>query len=158
MGFRIRISMARLKDNLPKIALDSNVFRNSDFIDYLILHKNEISIALPSLVQLETGYFYLTKGVSWADFIKFIQKFNIKLMEWNSIQIEEVLQNAFIQKNRLPFKDHFRDFVIGTQCETLSYSLVTYNLTHFKWLKRIMAQTPEAFISFFEENFVQNEE
>ncbi len=137
-------------DKLLKIAIDSNVFRNIDFINYLILHKNEISIALPSLVQLETGYFYLSKGYTWEDFLKYTQKFNAKLMEWNSIQIKDVLQNAFAQRDFLPFKHHFRDFIIGTQCETLSYSLITYNTTHFKWFKEVAAQTPEAFIVFFE--------
>ena len=131
---------------MPKIALDSNVFRNIDFIDYLILHKTELSIALPSLVQLEAGYFYLAKGFTWGDFVKYTQKFNAKMMAWNLIQIEDVLRNAFMQKKFLPFKDHFRDFIIGTQCDALSYSLITYNLNHFKWLKQRRAQTPDAFI------------
>ncbi|MHA1265074.1 MAG: hypothetical protein ACTSRS_07530 [Candidatus Helarchaeota archaeon] len=133
-----------------KIAIDSNVFRTIDFINYLILHKTEISVALPSLVQLEVGYFYLAKGLSWTDFLNYIQKFDAILMDWTTIQIKDVLQNAFAQKDLFPFKDHFRDFIIGTQCEALSFPLITYNTKHFKWLKQISAQTPEAFLVFFE--------
>jgi predicted nucleic acid-binding protein len=133
-----------------KIALDSNVFRNLNFINYITLHKDKLSIFLPSIVQLEVGYYYLTKKSSWSEFLEDIQKFNAQKMDWNTIKIEEVLRNAIAQKNLLPFKTHFRDFIIGTQCEALSCSLITYNLTHFKWLKQIIPQTPETFTIFFE--------
>lgn len=140
-----------------KIALDSNVFRNLQFITYLIKHKDEISIALPSIVQLEIGYFYLSKGFTMKNFLKYTQRLNAKMLNWTSIQSEKVLQNAIAQRKNLPFKHHIRDFIIGTQCEALSYSLITYNLSHFKWLEKIIAQTPDAFIVFFEKTFVQSD-
>jgi len=149
--------MAHKNLKKSKIALDSNVFRNLQFITYLIKHRDEISIALPSLVQLEIGYFYLSKGFTMNDFLKYTQRFNAKMLDWISIQSEEVLRNAIAQRNILPFKDHFRDFIIGTQCEALSYSLITYNLNHFNWLKKIIAQTPDAFTIFFEKTFVHSE-
>jgi predicted nucleic acid-binding protein len=148
--------MALSSLNKPKIALDSNVFRNLQFINYLVKHRDEISIALPSLVQLEIGYFYLSKGFTMNDFFKYIQRFNAKLMDWNSLQIEEILRNAIVQKEFLPFKDHFRDFIIGTQCEALSYSLITNNINHFRWLKQVTTFTPDAFIIFFERNYAQS--
>ena len=140
-------------DKIPRIAIDSNVFRNIKFINYLMLHKDEISVTLPSIVQLEIGYFYLAKGLTWNDFLQYCEKFNAKMMEWNTIKIEDVLQNAIAQKNTLPFKEHFRDFIIGTQCEALSCSLITYNTAHFTWLTQTNFWTPEALIVFIEENY-----
>jgi len=142
-------------NTFPNIALDSNVFRNLDFINYLTLYKDKLSIHLPSIVQLEVGYYYLAKGSSWDSFLRDIQKFNGKLMDWNSIRIEEVLQNAISQKTIFPFKNHFRDFIIGTQCESLSCSLITYNNHHFNWLKQAVIFTPDSFIIFFEETYLK---
>ncbi|MGQ4875307.1 MAG: hypothetical protein ACP6IY_14680 [Promethearchaeia archaeon] len=133
-------------NNIEKIALDSNVFRNLNFINYLRLNKNSIQIFIPTIVNLEIGYFYLSKGISWDDYLKEIQKFNGIFLEWESIEIFEVLDNAIKNKNKLPFKHHFRDFIIGTQCEKLKINLITYNKNHFDWLKKIYALTPEDFI------------
>ena len=126
-----------------------------------MLHKDEVSVVLPSIVQLEIGYFYLTKGLTWNDFLFYVRKFNGELMDWSSIKIEEILQNAIAEKVTLPFKEHFRDFIIGTQCKALSCALITYNTSHFKWLKQGATWTPEAFIVFYEENYIsssQNDE
>ncbi len=142
-------------NTLPNIALDSNVFRNLDFINYITIYKDKLSIHLPSIVQLELGYYFLAKGSSWELFLRDIQKFNGKMMEWNTVKIENVLQNAISQKSILPFKEHFRDFIIGTQCESLSCSLITYNSHHFNWLKQIITYTPESFIIFFEESHLK---
>lgn len=147
--------MTRSNNLFFNIALDSNVFRNLDFINYLTLYKDKLSIHLPSIVQLELGYYYLAKGFTWDLFLRDIQKFNGKRMEWNTIRIEDVLQNAISQKVTLPFKNHFRDFIIGTQCESLSCALITYNNHHFNWLKQIISYTPESFIIFFEETYLK---
>ena len=71
--------MAHPNKKVPKLALDSNTFRNFGFINYLIIHKDAISTALPSIVQLEVGYFYLAKGLTWNDFLRYTQKFNAKM-------------------------------------------------------------------------------
>jgi hypothetical protein len=142
-------------NTFPNIALDSNVFRNLDFINYITIYKNKLSIHLPSIVQLELGYYYLAKGSTWNLFLRDIQKFNGKMMEWNTIKIENVLQTAISQKGVLPFKEHFRDFIIGTQCESRSCSLITYNSHHSSWLKQIITYTPESFIIFFEESHLK---
>ena len=146
--------MSDSKKKILNIALDSNVFRNLDFINYLTIHKDLISVFLPPIVQLEVGYFYLAKGSTWNDFMKDINKFKGKLLDWNSIKIKDVLDNSIKEKNKLPFKHHFRDFIIGTQCSELSYPLITYNSNHFKWMKKDLIQTPETFILFFEKNYL----
>ena len=68
------------------LALDSNVFRNVKFIDYLILHKDKLNISLPVIVQLEVGYFYRLKGLSWADFKDEMSKFNCQFLDWQISQ------------------------------------------------------------------------
>lgn len=114
--------MTFLNDEIPQIALDSNVFRNINFINYLIVHKDELSVSLPTIVQFEVGYFYLAKGLIWIEFLNYVQKFNAKMMDWNTIKIEDVLQNAIAQKNILPLKIIFVIFLLERNAK-LFYTL-----------------------------------
>ena len=134
------------EETLEKIAIDSNVFRNLNFINYLRINKAEIQVYIPSIVSFEIGYYFLTKGITWEDFLKEIVKFNGIFLEWDSVILSEVLKNALNNKETLPFRHHFRDFMIGTQCENTGFDLVSYNKNHFTWLKRILIQTPGEFI------------
>ncbi|MHA1617641.1 MAG: hypothetical protein ACTSVZ_00045 [Promethearchaeota archaeon] len=134
------------------IALDSNVFRNVRFIDYLILHKTKLNIALPVIVQLEVGYFYRLKGLSWADFRDEMSKFNCQFLDWQISQPKKIILQAYRQKDRLPFRDHIRDFLIGMQSQNQNRRLITYNLSHFKWLNKYSAITPEDLIMEIEKN------
>ena len=134
------------EEKLEKIAIDSNVFRNLNFINYLRINKEEIQVYLPSIVSFEIGYYFLTKGITWEDFLKEIAKFNGIFLEWDSVVLLEVLKNALNNKATLPFRHHFRDFMIGTQCENTSLNLISNNKNHFTWLKRISIQTPEEFV------------
>jgi predicted nucleic acid-binding protein len=129
-----------------KIALDSNVFRTSRFIDFLILKKKDLDIVLPAIVQLEVGYYYKLKGHSWEIFKKEMAKFSAKLLDWNMGKLPSIIDCAFENRNILPFKDHFRDFLIGHQCEQDGRVLITYNTAHFKWSKKMKTMTPEDFI------------
>ncbi len=134
------------EENLEKITIDSNVFRNLNFINYLRINKAEIQVYIPSIVSFEIGYYFLTKDITWEDFLKEIVKFNGIFLEWDSVILSEVLKNALNNKETLPFRHYFRDFIIGTQCENTGFDLVSYNKNHFTWLKRILIQTPEKFI------------
>ncbi|MCK4780447.1 MAG: type II toxin-antitoxin system VapC family toxin [Candidatus Lokiarchaeota archaeon] len=133
-------------EKLEKIAIDSNVFRNLNFINYLRLNKAEIQVYIPSIVSFEIGYYFLNKGITWEDFLIEIQKFNGVFLEWDSVVLLDVIKNVIANKKTLPFRHHFRDFLIGTQCEKTGFNLISYNKNHFLWLKRISIQTPEEFI------------
>jgi len=133
-------------EKLEKIAIDSNVFRNLNFINYLRLNKAEIQVYIPSIVSFEIGYYFLIKGITWEDFLIEIQKFNGVFLEWDSVVLLDVLKNAIANRKTLPFRHHFRDFLIGTQCEKTGFNLISYNKNHFIWLKSITIQTPEEFI------------
>ncbi len=130
-----------------KIAIDSNVFRNLNFINYLKQNKASLQVFFPTIVYLEVAYYYLRKGISWEDFLEDIQKFNGTFLDWKSIVIKNVLINAIKNKSTMPFRHHIRDFLIGTQCETLKIALISYNKKHFQWLiKTVSVLTPEEFI------------
>lgn len=128
------------------VAIDSNIFRNLNFINYLRMNKTDIQVFIPSIVNFEIGYYFLIKGITWEDYLAEIQKFNGKILDWDSVITQDVLKNAINNKKTLPFRHHFRDFIIGTQCENLGLDLISYNKSHFDWVKNVITQTPEEFI------------
>lgn len=132
------------------ITLDSNVFRNRQFIDYLIFHKEQLNIGLPIIVQLEVAYFYKIKGFSWNVFKSEMKKFNAVFMGWKVASVNEVTVRIFNNRDNLPFKHHFRDYLIGIQSEKAHRNLITYNVSHFEWLDEIWVKTPEDFVLNFE--------
>jgi len=142
MDHRIR----RLKMVFSKIALDSNVFRNYDFINYLTQYSTDFEIYLPTIVQLEVGYFYKTKNLDWEKFKEDLDKFGCKMIKWGNFKPSEIIENAFKNRKNLPFKHHFRDYIIATECENLIEKLITYNIKHFNWENKIEIITPENFV------------
>ena len=128
------------------VAIDSNIFRNLNFINYLRMNKTDIQVFIPSIVNFEIGYYFIIKGITWEDYLAEIQKFNGKILDWDSVITQDVLKNAINNKKTLPFRHHFRDFIIGTQCENLGLDLISYNKSHFDWVKNVITQTPEEFI------------
>lgn len=128
------------------VAIDSNIFRNLNFINYLRRNKTDIQVFIPSIVNFEIGYYFLIKGITWEDYLAEIQKFNGKILDWDSVITQDVLKNAINNRKTLPFRHHFRDFIIGTQCEKLGLDLISYNKSHFDWVKNVITQTPEEFI------------
>ena len=128
------------------VAIDSNIFRNLNFINYLRMNKTDIQVFIPSIVNFEIGYYFLIKGITWEDYLAEIQKFNGKILDWDSVITQDVLKNAINNRKTLPFRHHFRDFIIGTQCEKLGLDLISYNKNHFDWVKNVITQTPEEFI------------
>ncbi len=134
-----------------QIALDSNIFRNQKFIDYLIFKKDSLSIALPIIVQLEVGYFYRLKGHSWKVFETEMKKFDCKMLGWDCGSVSSIVSRSYDNRRKLPFRDHIRDYIIGVQVEKEERGLITYNTSHFKWLNHIEVKTPEEFIRYVEE-------
>ncbi len=128
------------------IALDSNIYRNQDFIDFLIMYKDKIKPYLPSIVQLEVGYYYLTVGLKWMNFTEEVQKYGGVLLKNNSYDVQAVVETAYQNRVRLPFKQHFRDYIIGIEAIKNVKKLITYNTRHFDWITEIGVETPEELI------------
>jgi predicted nucleic acid-binding protein len=134
---------------MKKIALDTNVFRDIDFINFLMENSKNIKVFLPSVVALELGYFRNLKGITWNDFKEYLVKINGEILPWNTINSEEILKNAIEHRKKLPFAHHFRDFIIGTQCISESLDLITYNMEHFYWTSPIKLYNPIDFYSLY---------
>ncbi len=126
-------------------ALDSNVFRNLGFINLLREVKTRYKFVLPTIVTLEVGFYFRVKGINWEDFLGEIQKFGGVCLEWGSIVIQDVIKTAASNKIALPFRTHFRDFLIGSQCEKVQANLITENKRHFEWCKTITLLSPSEF-------------
>ena len=129
-----------------KIALDSNVFRNYDFINYLTLNSTDFEIYLPTIVQLEVGYFYKTKNIDWDRFKDDLDKFGCKMIKWENVKPSKIIENAYKNRRDLPFRHHFIDYIIATECEKLIDKLITYNIKHFNWENNFEIMTPEDFV------------
>ncbi len=120
-----KTTISKDKESLEKIALDSNVFRNLNFINYLRQFKSEMKISIPTIVSFEIGYYFIANGITWENFLKEIGKFDGIFLEWDTILQKDVLKNALDNRITLPFRHHFRDFLIGTQCENLRLNIIT---------------------------------
>ena len=101
---------------------------------------------MPTIVQIEAGYYYMLRGFTWKDFQNDISKFNAIPIEWKAKNIPKLLKFAKKNKSTLPFRHHFRDFMIGTECAALELDLITNNSKHFQWIPNIRIYTPEQFI------------
>jgi hypothetical protein len=99
----------------------------------------------------------LIKGNSWDDFVKHVKQFGGELVQWGNFTNEDVLQNAYNARQKLPFRQHFRDFIIGTECKSLGCSLVTNNINHFSWITQIQIFSTDQFIAFMEDQFPASE-
>ena len=63
--------------------------------------------------------------------------------------IGDKISDLVIQNNKtFPFKNHARDYFIGATSEFNDTILITYNVKHFKWLRKT-ALTPEEFVESF---------
>ena len=99
------------RKSLKDIALDSNVFRNLNFINYLRQFKSEMKISIPTIVSFEVGYYFMVNGITWEKYLKEIEKFDGILLEWNTVLQKDVLKNALDNRKSLSFRHHFRDLL-----------------------------------------------
>ena len=133
-----------------KIHLDSNVFRNQSFIDWLILHKESFVSGISIIVYIETLFWYLTKRQTIDDFGLDLADFQATIIPFEEKIAQEAAQNAI--DSILPFKHHARDFIIGTTALKEEATLLTYNLRNFTWMSSTQLSTPESLIEQYLES------
>jgi predicted nucleic acid-binding protein len=124
------------------ISLDSNVFRNQEFINFLIAERDKFVIFIPSIVFIETSFYYLTRGLMIDDFKNDIRDFGGKFLDLNSQIAIDTAINA--KKTKISFKHHARDFVIGTTSLSKNAILITYNIKDFIWMPKDKFYNPES--------------
>ena len=105
-----------------------------------------MDIGLPIIVQLEVAYYYKIKGFTWEIFQTEMQKFNGVFLDWKVANVEVIINRIYANKQNLPFKHHIRDYLIGMQSEKENRRIITYNVSHFQWIKNIGVITPEELI------------
>lgn len=127
-----------------KLDIDSNIFRNQAFINWLILKKEEMSIELSIIVYLETLFFYLTRSLTIEDFENDLTDISAKIITLDKILAQNTTKNAL--KSKLPFKHHARDFIIGSAALKRGSILLSYNTRHFNWMPKGSILTPEMFL------------
>ncbi|MHA1673521.1 MAG: type II toxin-antitoxin system VapC family toxin [Promethearchaeota archaeon] len=130
-----------------KISLDSNVFRDQEFIEWLILNSEKISIYLSIITCLETFYWYTLRNISKSNFKKDLKALQVQIVPLIQDDIYKISNNA--KKSSLRFKHHARDFIIGTHAHLKETILVTQNLKHFEWMGPNQTITPDNFVIMF---------
>lgn len=129
---------------LTRVDLDSDVFRNHDFINWLSINKENLSVDLSVIVYLETLFWYLTKSLSIDDFELDLEEIQAGITPFDSSLAQDAAERAI--KSILPFKHHARDFIIGSSSIQREAILLTYNIVHFLWMPKGTVTTPEKFI------------
>ena len=136
----------KIHEKISHYAIDSNIFRNKDFIHYLELKRDEMQIYFPTFVQMEVGFYYRMRGFTWEEFWEDVQELDAIFLSWGIVELPELLERANQNKSTLPFRDHLRDYLIGMESEKCSIGLITYNLKHFFWLENTPIITPEELV------------
>lgn len=144
--------MEQSKKKIYKIAIDTNATRRLKFVNFLIKNKDILEVFLPTIVQMEIAYYYISHAMSWKMFIDETLKWGVVHLPFESNLIPQIISTAYSNRGKLSLKEHFRDYMIGVQAESVSEEFISYNKDHFTWLK-IPVLTPEEFI---EKNFMKN--
>lgn len=128
-----------------KIVLDSNATRRLEFINFLINNRDKLEIYLPTIVQMEIGYYYLSHAMTWKMFIDEVSKWGGIFLKFDPKLTYPITKSAYENRGKLAFKEHFRDYMIGNEANSVGELLITYNKSHFDWLK-VSVMTPEEFV------------
>ena len=133
---------------LLRISLDSNIFRDQDFIDWLQLSKDKIVILISVISALETYHWYNIRGISEELFKRDIDALGAIVSDLSYQDIFEISNNA--KKSPLKFRHHARDFIIGSHALLNKSKLITFNLNHFEWLGKKNVLSPDNLVLLIE--------
>lgn len=134
-------------DRNLKAGLDSTVFKNRKFIDWLIYNRDLFEIHISEVVYIETLLWYKRLGIGKEGFDGDLNELNAKIIFADVNMSDLVTENALNFGNEFPFKEHARDYVIGSIAESEGSCLITDNIKHFRWLSgKIQVMTPEEFV------------
>ena len=130
---------------MQKITLDSNVWRDPLFINWLqsdrSVHETHIC---PIIVYLETRLWYDMRGLTEADYREDLIKLKTQVVLFSKPHTETVI--ALTRQSHLPFRQHARDFMIGAIVLAEESVLITQNTRHFVWLPEHQLTTPQEFL------------
>ncbi len=126
-----------------KISLDSTIFRDLDFVDWLYINKDNFKISISVIVALETSYWYKLRGLEKSMFPNEIKKINGTIIDLVADDIDLISQYSI--NSKLRFKHHARDLIIGSHSLKINSILITANTKHFQWMSDNV-MTPDDFV------------
>ena len=133
---------------LVRISLDSSIFRDQDFVDWLQFSKDKIEVYISVISALETYHWYNIRGISEELFKKDINALGAIVNDLSYQNIFDISDNA--KKSPLQFRHHARDFIIGSHALLNKSKLITFNLNHFEWLGKKNVLSPEDLVLLVE--------
>ena len=130
-----------------KIGLDSTVFKNRKFIDWLIYNKDLFETHISEVVYMETLLWYKRLGIGKEGFDDDLNELHAKIIFVDMKLSDLITENAVKFGRAFSFKDHARDYVIGSIANSEGSYLITDNFKHFRWLSdMVQVMTPEEFV------------
>lgn len=121
-----------MSSNKIKISLDSSIFRDIDFVEWLQLNSERFHISISVIVYLETYHWYNLRGIDKNLFEEEMSALNGKINDLYSSEVENISNNAI--KSNLLFKHHARDLIIATHAIKQDSVVITLNKRHFDWM------------------------
>lgn len=133
-----------------KIGLDSTVFKNRKFIDWLIYNKDLFETHISEVVYMETLLWYKRLDLGKEGFDDDLNELHAKIIFVDMKLSDLITENAVKFGREFPFRDHARDYVIGSIAESEGSYLITDNVKHFRWLSGMAhVMTPEEFVYMY---------
>ena len=129
------------------ITLDSNVFRNQRFFDWLTSSESQhLRHLFPLLTFIEVLVWYEMRGLTRNDLEDDLTKIKTEIVEFSLDYVNQLMRN--IRSNpKFLFRHHARDFLIGTIVQQKDSLLITNNKRHFAWLPPQKVVSPEEYLS-----------
>ena len=131
-----------------KLALDSGVFRNRRFLEWLrYTNKHDVQVSI--LAYVETLLWYKVLGLNRKDFDQELANVGIAVTGLSETLADKITANAVKHRKTFPFRHHARDYIIGTSALESKATLITYNLDDYRWIEEEggTVDTPENFLA-----------
>lgn len=119
-----------------KLALDTSVFKSSEFCNWLLLEKDEKF--LPVIAYMEYLHHHLKKGNTESMVDAFLQQMNITIVPFS---MDEAIIAAKRGVEDPHFNENAREYAIASTAAILNAKLVTTNIHDYKWLENVV--TPD---------------
>lgn len=99
---------------------------------------------------MEPLLWYKRLGIGKEGFDGDLNELYAKIIFVDANLSDSITENALKFGKEFPFKDHARDYVIGSIAESEGRYLITDNVKHFRWLSgKIKVMTPEEFVYMY---------
>ena len=126
-----------------KIVLDTNVFSNKEFCNWL--KDSDYTAYISAIAYTELLYHYLKrKGETGEEFIDaFLDALKVQVIPLDR-ECAKIASKSAI--GRWDFKSNARDYMIGCLAVKQKCPIITSNINDFEWMEEDFLFTPEKFL------------